>query len=496
MRTDELLAALQGLLSDQGLVHLGGTQRLAAHEQDWRQRFHGRALAVVWPRQVEDVAQIVRWCAASGHSIVPQGGNTSLVGGSVPDDSAQQVVLNLTRMNRVLGVSTEDNCLDVQAGCTLAQVHDVASAHQRAFGLTLASQGSATVGGVLASNAGGTQVLRHGTARELCLGLEAVDARGHILSGLSHLRKSNCGYDLRDLIIGSEGSLAIITAATLKLIPQPQRRETALLSCASLQEALSALQQVRQHLNDQLQGAELMHRRPVELVWRYRPELAQVARSIWPDLGAAGAVVDDGLGPWLLMLDFAGPAHINWPQALEDVLVQLCPDRADGQARRVVLAQNLDQSANMWALRESIPIAEKHFGPMIKHDIGVPSQAWPEFWLAARERLARAAAGARLVAFGHLGDGNLHVNVQAPPGQDPAAFVQAHEASVHHELHKLALALGGTFSAEHGIGRLKRDLLARHQSPFAHQWMRAIKDSLDPQGILNPNCVLSRADQA
>ncbi len=480
-----LLSALRQALGEGAVRCPSADEPLLAHLQDWRQRYRGTALAVVSPVSTEEVAAVVRLCAAHGASIVPQGGNTSLVGGAVPDESGQQIVLSLQRLNRVLDIDPLNLSMTVQAGCVLAQVQDAASAEGLLFPLSLASEGSCTIGGVLATNAGGTQVLRYGMARELCLGLEVVTAQGDIWRSLKGLRKDNSGYDLRDLVIGSEGTLGVVTAACLKLYPQPVSRLAGLLRCPDIEAATALLQLARQHLDAELTGLEAMAAYPVALTHHHLPQLAAVAQALMPAAKLTptppGNLAD---APWLVLLDTASPRpEAALRASLEALLAEAL---AQGLIDEALVSHNEAQYRAMWALREAIPMAEKLAGQMVKHDIGVPSSRVSAFLRATEPALQQAFPGCQVVCFGHLGDGNLHFNVQGPADTPTAAFLATHERAVNAIVYAQVQALGGTISAEHGIGRLKREALAEHQSPVATQWMRAIKAALDPAGTLNP----------
>ncbi|RZL03020.1 MAG: FAD-binding oxidoreductase [Rubrivivax sp.] len=452
---------------------------LAPYLRDWRGRHVGKALAIARPGDTQQVAAVVRLCAQHGVSVVPQGGNTSLVGGSVPDASGSQLLLNLQRLNQVMGVDSANLSMTVQAGCTLAQVQAAAAQAGLLFPLSLASEGSCTIGGNLATNAGGTQVLRYGTARELCLGLEVVTAQGEVWDGLSALRKDNSGYDLRSLFIGSEGTLGIITAATLRLFPQPVGQVTALATCPSLQACVDLLQIARATLDAGLTGFEVMHAWPIALVKQYLPEQARAMAPLVSD-----AASGQDAPPWTVLIDTAHPSSdLASRESLQALLSQAV---ATGIVLDATVAQNQTQSQAMWALREAIPLAERQEGLMVKHDIAVPTSAIPEFVRSTQAQLAQVFPGSRVVCFGHLGDGNLHYNVQGPPGMPAATFLAAHEADVNRLIYDTALQLGGTLSAEHGIGQLKRDELARRKSGVALGMMRAIKRALDPLNLMNP----------
>ena len=467
--TTELLAALSAAV---GAAHVLTEGDLSAWEQDWRKRYRGRALAVVRPGSTAEVAAVVRACAAHGTPLVPQGGNTGLVGGSVPDGSGRQVLLSLTRLNRVRAIDPANLTLTAEAGCILQSIQDTAEAQGLLFPLSLAAEGSCTIGGNLASNAGGTQVLRYGNARELCLGLEVVTAQGEVWDGLAGLRKDNTGYDLRDLYIGSEGTLGIITAATLKLYPQPAAVMTALATVPSMEQAVALLQLAQARLGPGLTGFEVMNGFSLDLVRKHFPQLRQpLPPSDWTVL--------------LEQSDTESDAHAR--QLFEGLLEAALEAEVITDA---AVAETLEQSHAMWHLRESIPLAQAEEGLNIKHDISLPVSRIPTFVASTDAALAARWPGLRLVDFGHLGDGNLHYNVQAPAGQSAAEFLRDHEHAVNTVVYDAVGAHGGSFSAEHGIGALKRDDLAQRKSPVALQLMKAVKQALDPAGLMNPGRVL------
>ena len=460
-----LLARLRDIVGPAQVLSNGD---LSAWELDWRRRWRGKALAVVRPGSTEEVAAVVRVCAACGTAIVPQGGNTGLVGGGVPDASGTQVLLSLQRMHRVREIDTANLTLTADAGCVLQAVQEAARAQGLLFPLSLAAEGSCTLGGNLATNAGGTQVLRWGNARDLCLGLEVVTAQGEVWSGLSGLRKDNTGYDLRDLFVGSEGTLGINTAATMKLAPLPAATTTALAACATLADCVALLGLARQRLGAGLTGFEAMGRFALDLVVRHFPALPN-------PLPAA---------PWTVLLeqsDTEGEA-----QARERFEALLGAALEAGIVSDAVVAESLAQSQALWHVRESIPLAQAEDGVNIKHDISVPVSRIPAFVDETDAALQRHLPGIRLVNFGHRGDGNLHYNVQAPAGVDGRRFLDEQEHAVNRIVFDAVAACGGSFSAEHGIGALKRDELAARKSPVALKLMRGIKAALDPQGLLNP----------
>ena len=447
---------------------------LTAYEQDWRQRARGRALAVVRPGSTDEVAAVVRACAAQGVSIVPQGGNTGLAVGSVPDASGTQIVLSLRRMDAVRAIDAANLTITVEAGCILQNLQQAAENAGFLFPLSMASEGSCTLGGNLAANAGGTQVLRYGNARELCLGLEVVTAQGEVWDGLSGLRKDNTGYDLRDLFIGSEGTLGIITAATMKLYPLPAARLTAWAAVPSMQAAVDLLGLAHQHLGAGLTGFEVMNQFSLSLVAKHYPQQRV------PLLGTS---------PWCVLLENSDHESEDHARTLFERLLEAA--LAAGCVSDAVVAESLTQANALWHIRESIPLAQAEEGLNIKHDISVPVSRIPAFVAETDALLAQAIPGVRLVDFGHLGDGNLHYNVQAPEGGDAKAFLREQEERINTLVFDAVARHGGSISAEHGIGSLKAAKLPHYKSPVALQMMRAIKQALDPQGIMNPGRVLA-----
>lgn len=445
---------------------------LSAWEVDWRKRYRGRALAVVRPGSTDQVAAVVKACAAHGVPLVTQGGNTGLVGGSVPDASGTQVLLSLTRLNRVREVDAANLTMTVDAGCILQTVQETADAAGLMFPLSLAAEGSCTIGGNLACNAGGTQVVRYGNARDLCLGLEVVTSAGEVWNGLAGLRKDNTGYDLRDLFIGSEGTLGIITAATLKLYPRPAAVMTALAAVPSMEAAVALLQAAQSRLGSGLTGFEVMNGFSLQLVRQHFPHLRQpLPPSAWTVL--------------LEQSDAEGEAHAR---SLFEGLLETALE--SGTITDAAVAETIDQSHAMWHLRESIPLAQAEEGLNVKHDISLPISRIPEFVERTDAALTARWPGLRLVNFGHLGDGNLHYNVQAPAGGSAADFLREHEAAVNAVVYDAVTAHDGSISAEHGIGSLKRDELVRRKSPVALGLMRAVKQALDPRGLMNPGRLL------
>ncbi len=467
--SEALISALRDTVGADQVLTEGD---LSAYEADWRKRWRGKALAVVRPHTTDEVAALVRACASHGASIVPQGGNTGLVGAGVPDASGTQILLSLTRMNRIRNLDPANLTVTAEAGCVLQAVQQAAADADLLFPLSLAAEGSCTIGGNLATNAGGTQVLRYGNARSLCLGLEAVTAAGEVWHGLTGLRKDNTGYDLRDLLIGSEGTLAIMTAATLALHPRPAATMTALAACASLDDCVALLGAAQRQLGPGLTGFEVMNGFSLALVARHFPERRQALPRV----------------PWTVLVELsdnesAGHARTQFEGLLADALQA-------GTINDAAIAESVAQSRAMWHLRESIPLAQSEEGLNIKHDISLPVSSIPAFCAATDATLAARWPGIRLVNFGHLGDGNLHYNVQAPAGEDGTAFLQSEEHAVNAIVFDAVTAHHGSISAEHGIGVLKRDELVRRKDPTAMAMMRAIKQALDPQRLLNPGRLL------
>ncbi|MBN8726512.1 MAG: FAD-binding oxidoreductase [Xanthomonadales bacterium] len=442
---------------------------------DWRGRYEGRALALVRPGSTAEVAALVRACAAEHVPIVPQGGNTGLNGGATPDQTGRAVVLSLLRMNAIRDIDTGNDTLVAEAGCVLQAVQQAARGAGRLFPLSLGSEGSCTIGGNLATNAGGTQVLRYGNMRELCLGLEVVTATGEVWQGLRGLRKDNTGYALRDLFIGSEGSLGVITAASLKLFPLPAARVTAFVALASIDDAVSLLNRARSGLGAALTGFELVSGACMAALARVFPG------QRLPFDGPSAAL------PWFALLELSdseSEAHAR--QRFEAVLGGALEA---GLASDAVIADSLARSQQLWELRERIPLAEKALGKSIKHDIALPVSRIGAFVRDTGDALSAGFPGVRLVVFGHLGDGNLHYNVAAGEGWSEAALLDR-EADINALVYERVHAAGGSISAEHGIGRLKRDLLPAYQDPVALALMRQLKAALDPAGIMNPGVLL------
>jgi FAD/FMN-containing dehydrogenase len=466
----DLLTALRASVGD---AHVLTDGDLSSYEQDWRKRERGKALAVVRPGNTQEAAAVVKACAKAGVSVVPQGGNTGLVVGSIPDASGTQVLLSLQRMNAVRAIDADNLTLTVEAGCILQNVQQAAEQAGFLFPLSLGSEGSCTIGGNLATNAGGTQVVRYGNTRELCLGLEVVTAQGEVMHTLSGLRKDNTGYDLRNLMIGSEGTLGIITAATLKLYPLPAVRLTAWAAVPSVEHAVKLLGLAHQHLGAGLTGFEMMGQFALSLVDTHYPQLRV---PLWQDT------------PYCVLLENSDAESEDHARSRFEHLLELAFE--DGCVTDAVVAESLSQARNLWHIRESITLAQAEEGLNIKHDISLPVSAIPAFVASTDALLKREIDGVRIVNFGHLGDGNLHYNVQSPKGSDNKLFLQTQEDRVNILVYEAVKALGGSISAEHGVGSLKVDSLPHYKDPVAMALMRQVKQALDPQGLLNPGRVV------
>jgi FAD/FMN-containing dehydrogenase len=444
----------------------------AAYELDWRGRYKGRALCVVRPGSTEEVAAVVRACAAANIAMVPQGGNTGLVGGGVPREGGGEVLISLARLNRVRAIDAANNTITVEAGCTLAAVQAAAVAEERLFPLSLASEGSCQIGGNLSSNAGGVQVLRYGNTRELTLGLEVVLPSGEIWQGLRGLRKDNTGYDLKHLFIGSEGTLGIITAAVLKLFPLPRSRVVAWVALASAEQAIALMAAVRSGCGERLTAFEIVSRQALSLV------LQHIAGTRDPLAEAA---------PWYVLIELSDPsAQARLDSLLEEVLGA---ELEAGRLLDVVISASEAQAQALWALRENISEAQRIEGVSIKHDIAVPVSRIPDFLQRAGAALQEAFPDVRCVAFGHVGDGNLHYNLSKPVAGDNAAFI-AQTAAVNRIVHDIVAQLDGSISAEHGLGQLKREEITRYKSALELGLMRSIKEAFDPAGLMNPGKLL------
>ncbi len=468
-----------------GVAHvLSDAEEMAPYLTDWRGRYTGGALCVVRPATTEEVARVVAACATAGVAIVPQGGNTGLVGGGTPlgleHCSQGEVVVSLGRLNRIRAIDLDNNTITVDAGCILQNVQDAARAADRLFPLSLAAEGSATIGGNLSTNAGGVQVLRYGNMRDMTLGLEVVLADGRVWDGLRGLRKDNTGYDLKHLFIGAEGTLGLITGAVLKLQPLPHAHATAWASVASPHAAVELLGRLRETCGERLSAFEIINRSALELVLRHIPGTR----------APLGAVHD-----WQVLLE-TSDVRAESPEAtrLHDELADiLAAETEAGRVLDATIVQSEAQAVALWKLRESVSEAQKIEGVSIKHDVSVPISRIAEFIERANRQLMAAYPGLRIVCFGHIGDGNLHYNPSKPSPLEQelanAAFIAA-SGDVNRIVHDLVHELGGSISAEHGLGQLKRDEILRYKSPVEIDLMRAVKRTLDPRGLLNPGKVV------
>jgi len=454
-----------------GAVITGDSER-APYENDWRDQWHGRAAAVVKPASTEEASKVVALLAGRRVAMVPQGGNTSMCGGSVPDGSGTQVVVNLSRMNRVRSIDALDNTMTVEAGCVLATLQELAAKHDRLFPLSLGAEGSCEIGGNLSTNAGGTGVLRYGNTRELVLGLEVVLPDGRVWGGLRALRKDNTGYDLKHLFVGAEGTLGIITAAVLKLFPRPRSQATALVAVDDPAAALALLAFLRARVGERVTGFELISRICLDLVF------AHIPGSRDPLSTPHG---------WYVLTELSDSTAGG---ALDALLEEALAAAAEaGIVRDAALAASHAQRAEFWKLRESISEAQKIEGVSIKHDVSVPVSRVPELIERAGAELARRFPDVRIVAFGHLGDGNIHYNCSAQARGDAKRFFEQ-APDVNHVVYEAVDALGGSISAEHGLGVLKVEEIKRYKSALELDMMRAIKRTLDPHGLMNPGKVL------
>jgi FAD/FMN-containing dehydrogenase len=444
----------------------------APYVTERRGLWSGTAALVLRPGSVDEVSRILKLATQTRTPIVPQGGNTGLVGGQMPDRSGREVVLSLSRLDRIRELDPLSNTVTAEAGVVLEKLHDAADAADRLFPLTLASQGSCQIGGNLSSNAGGTGVLAYGNARELCLGVEVVLPTGEVLDDLRKLRKDNTGYDLKDLFVGGEGTLGVITAAVLKLFPKPKGREVAWAGVASPEAALALFGLAEERAGPALTAFEMIGATPLAFVERHMPGAAKPLEGDWP---------------WHVLIEISSGRSAEDARSLaEDILAAGLEAELVGDA---AIAQSLAQAAAFWKLRESISDAQRPEGSSIKHDISVPVASIPEFIRRGAEAVASVSPQARVVCFGHMGDGNLHYNVSQPVGADPQAFLALYRP-MNKAVHDVVRSLNGSISAEHGIGRLKRDELIATAPPLAIDLMRRIKAAFDPAGIMNPGKVI------
>ena len=465
----DVVAQLSALIGADAVI--GDTGGMGNYLNEPRKRFHLTAAAVALPASVEQVQAVVRWAGEHGIGIIPQGGNTGLVGAQVPM-RGDEVIVSLGKLNRIRSVDVAAGTMTAEAGVILENAHRAAEAENSIFPLWLASQGSARIGGVLSSNAGGVNVLAYGNARELTMGVEAVLADGRLYQGLNSLKKDNTGYDLKDLLVGAEGTLGIITAATLKIFPKPEDYETALVNITGPEAALTLFQMVRERIGSRLNAFEIIPVTGLDMQLRH---------------GMLDRDPTAGPSPWYALIEVSrmkGGAAGTLQAAIETAFSDSLIDNA-------VLAESLSDRTRMWAFREQMSEVQSKEGASIKHDVSVPIAAVPQLIAEGSAAAERLFPGIRAVPFGHMGDGNIHFNFSQPIGADGKAFMAQAEELVHEAIYDIVLRLGGSISAEHGIGQLKRELLAQVKDPVALDMMRAIKTALDPKGILNPGKMLT-----
>lgn len=474
----DIIARFQSLLGAKGVVADAGD--IAPWLTDWRGRFHGRAAAILQPASTQEVAAVVALAAALGVPLVPQGGNTSMVGGATPPSDGSALILSLRRMNCIRALSPDDNLAVCEAGVILATLHDAAQAVERRFPLSLGAKGSATIGGLISTNAGGTQVLRHGTMRALVEGIEAVLPDGSIFNGLDALKKDNRGYDIKQLLIGAEGTLGIVTAASLRLVPAIAARAVGWVGVQTPADALALLRLAELRLGDSVEGFEV--------------------------------IADDGLGhvlshipatrcpietrtPWHVLIE-VDHADLREPGPSERLEGALADAMERGIAVDAAIAANEAQAEAFWRLRESLSESERAQGPALQYDISVPVARMPAFMIDAAAAAERAFPGTTASSFGHLGDGNVHFHVRAPKGtSDGPAWIATEGQAINAFIHDAVVAAGGSISAEHGIGQMKRAELGRLASPARLHALRAIKAAFDPQGIMNPDKLIPRDEE-
>ena len=470
---------MQGLI-DQFAAVLGNEYALTEDQEkapyltDWRKRFTGKALAVLLPKTTDEVSSIVKLCASNNIAIVPQGGHTGFCGGATPDNTGKQVILNLKRMNQIREIDAANQTIALDAGCILQAIQEKAAAQDFLFPLSLGAEGSCMIGGNLATNAGGTNVLRYGNTRDLCLGLEVVTAQGEIWNGMKGLRKDNTGYDLRDLFIGSEGTLGIITAAVMKLYPLPISQWTTLVATNNIAATIDLLNLFQKRANSLLTGFEMMAQESLALNEKHFPQMANPLK---------------GNPPFTVLIelsDHESEEHVR--QLLEMILEEAFASNLISDA---VIASNLSQANSFWHMREHITLAQAEEGANLKNDITIPLSSLDSFINETDAMMRASFPGVRIINFGHLGDGNLHYNIAAPLGSDPKTFNQKNEKAIYELVYAQVERCQGSISAEHGIGQLKLADLRAHKGVVAHELMKTIKKALDPQNILNPHKVVS-----
>ena len=471
MNDQELIAQLEKILGKEHVITQ--TSDLQAYLVDWRKRYQGQAIAAVRPANTQEVSEVVKLCAANQIAMVPQGGNTGMCGGATPNSSGRQIVITMQRMNKVREVDIANQTITVEAGCILQALQEAAAAQDRYFPLSLGAEGSCMIGGNLSTNAGGTSVLRYGNTRELCLGLEVVLPNGEILNSLRGLRKDNTGYDLRDLFIGAEGSLGIITAAVMKIFPVPVAQWTALVATPSAQAAVELLNCFQAGASAQLTGFEMMSDESLTLLKHYYPHLASPLT---------------GPNPYEVLVeisDYESQEHAK--QLMEKILETAIEN---GCATDAVIASNLTQARKFWDMREHVPLAQADDGPNIKHDVSLPISGIPIFIETCNTLLRKKYPHIRIINYGHLGDGNLHFNVAGPTSAETEAFFTSQSKDIQALVYAEVEKLNGSISAEHGVGQQKVAYLKGHRGEVALSVMRSIKQALDPHNLMNPGKVI------
>ncbi|ODT79626.1 MAG: hydroxyacid dehydrogenase [Pelagibacterium sp. SCN 64-44] len=468
LSSQAILAQLTALVGPESVI--GDVDKMAAWLTEPRRRFHTPAAAVVRPASVEQVQAIARWANTAGVGLIPQGGNTGLVGAQVPL-RGDEVIVSLARLDRIRAIDVAAGTMTAEAGVILETAHAAAEAENTIFPLWLASQGSARIGGVLSSNAGGVNVLAYGNARELTMGVEAVLADGRLYRGLNSLKKDNTGYDLKDLLVGAEGTLGIITAATLKIFPKPEDYETCLVNLTGPEAALDLFQMLRARIGGRLNAFEIVPAIGLDMQLRH---------------GFLDRDPTAGPSPWYGLVEVSRMAGSE-PGAL---MAAIEAAFGAGMIENAVFAESLEERTRMWAFREQMSEVQSKEGASIKHDVSVPIAAVPRLIAEGSAAALHLCPGIRPVPFGHMGDGNIHFNFSQPAGADPKAFMARYDEAMHEAIYEVVLRLGGSISAEHGIGQLKTGLLRQVKDPVALEMMAAIKAALDPKGILNPGKML------
>jgi len=462
--TPELLNQFAAIVGEKHAIRDAAS--MAGYMTEWREIWVGKSPLVMRPGSTEEVSSILKLASETGTAIVPQSGNTGLVGGQIPFEDGHELLLSLDRMTKILTVDAADNTMTVQAGATLKSVQDAADDAGRLFPLSLASEGSCRIGGNLSTNAGGLNVLAYGNARDLCLGLEVVLPDGRIWNGLRRLRKDNTGYDLKNLFIGAEGTLGVITAAVLKLFPKPRSHETAFIAVTSPQTAVDLLSLAKEMSGNRVVAFELLPRIAMDFTVKH--------------MGVSNPLA--GFSPWYALSELADPTAGSFEAILEEAM-------ARGLVTDATVAQSEGQRQALWAIRELMPESQKFEGGSIKHDVSVPVSRIPQFIIEATRAVENFMPQARVMSFGHMGDGNLHFNVSQPPGMDKKTYLDQWN-EMNAVVFDVVLKFEGSISAEHGIGRLKKHHMAEIKSPVELQMMRGLKKLFDPANIMNPGKVL------